>query len=319
MFFLQLVKPPYTITNPASAQGESLYSDAQKEYTAASSQASRGLTDLTSSLVNRTRALSLSQTAPGAPSFSDPTFALPAQEKQEHAEQDTTTHTSAASTPVPEHAARPDSLPADIVKEATSLVSRFRSEAAKRLTEIQRAEDAADEALLKFGSNIRNFLRDAVTVTGPDDDDGDGQGVSAGVGGRGRGGDSKEVLFETNDSEGKRVFHSSRFDAQLHVVHTTPASFTRDAEDSAAWTAFAAEFDVDKQTEAIARDLARYEELRRAMERLVPETVEYAAFWRRYYFLRKVVEEDEARRKEVLRGRFPAVTSCAQSETKLAE
>ena len=46
------------------------------------------------------------------------------------------------------HPDRPDSLPADIVKEAEGMLSRFRAEAAKRLTDIQKAEDAADEALL---------------------------------------------------------------------------------------------------------------------------------------------------------------------------
>jgi hypothetical protein len=38
------------------------------------------------------------------------------------------------------------------------------------------------------------------------------------------------------------------------------------------------------------------------MEKLVPEQVEYAEFWVRYYFLRLVVETEEKKRKELLKG-----------------
>ena len=51
----------------------------------------------------------------------------------------------------------------------------------------------------------------------------------------------------------------------------------------------------------------KYEELRRAMEKLVPEKVEYRLFWLRYYFFRKAIEEEERRRKEVLKGEWRAV------------
>jgi hypothetical protein len=50
--------------------------------------------------------------------------------------------------------------------------------------------------------------------------------------------------------------------------------------------------------------LEKYPELRRAMEKLVPEKVEYAPFWTRYYFLRKVIQEEEVRRREVLKGMY---------------
>ncbi|KAJ9620216.1 hypothetical protein H2203_007981 [Taxawa tesnikishii (nom. ined.)] len=276
-------------------QSESLYSEAQKEYNTASTTASKGLNDL----LSRTRNISIPQPVSSAApsSFTDPTITLP---EQENAKDGTPSTTAGASseTAVPENVERPESLPADIVKEASSLVSRFRVTAAQRLKELEKAEDAADEALLKFGTNIRNFLRDAVVVNAPDSIASSFAGKTQGTGsGEGVG----EVLFETNDAEGKRVFHTSRFDAQLHVVHTTASSFTQDPE-SEAYEPFAKEFDIEEQTEAIASDLEKYEELRRAMEKLVPEKVEYKIFWMRYYFLRKVVEEEERRRKEVLKG-----------------
>lgn len=151
--------------------------------------------------------------------------------------------------------------------------------------------------MLKFGTNIKNFLREAVVVSAP-------EAIAGAMSGNTKtSADATEVLFETADAEGKRVFHSSRFEAQLHVIHSTAASFTQDP-DSGEFAPFAQGFDIERQTEAIARDLESYEELRRAMERLVPEKVEYAAFWRRYYFLRKVVEEEDRRRKEVLKGMY---------------
>ena len=167
------------------------------------------------------------------------------------------------------------------------MLSRFRSEAAKRLKDIERAEDAADEALLKFGSNIRNFLREAVTIAPPTSPTSSS--------------DPSKVLFESKDSEGKRVIHTTRFDAQLHVIHSSLDSFMKDPV-SPEWAAWSKNFDIDAKTEAVGRDLEKHEELRRAMEKLVPEKVEYAQFWKRYYFLRHVIESEEQRRREMLKG-----------------
>ena len=270
----------------AKKQGESLYSDAQKEYANRSEQAVKVAGELQKSLVESTRNISLAPDAGAAnTSFSDPNFALPenvATEKGKEKVEVKETETTAQAT-------RPDSLPADIVKEATSLVSLLRSKAVTatanlNLQKIQAAEDAADEALLKFGTNIKSFLRDAVTVTAPSSSS-----------------STSEVLFETNDAEGKRVIHSSRFDAQLHVIHTSPQTFVADP-DSAEYGEFAKSFDIGAKTDDVAKDLEKYPELRRAMEKLVPEKVEYAVFWSRYYFLRKVIQEEEVRRREVLKG-----------------
>jgi hypothetical protein len=190
------------------------------------------------------------------------------------------------------HPDRPESLAADIVKEAEGILSRFRSEAAKRLRDVEKAEDAADEALLKFGSNIRNFLRDAVTIAPPE------AGSEADKNG--------DVLFESKDSSGKKVVHATRFDAQLHVIHSTLDSFLKDPA-SPEWEKWKAAFDVDKKTEAIAKDLEKHEELRSAMEKCVPEKVEYKVFWCRYYFLRHVIESEEQRRREMLKGMLTSV------------
>jgi len=152
---------------------------------------------------------------------------------------------------------------------------------------MEKAEDAADEALLKFGTNISQFLRDAVSIAPPTAEEVD-SGKSA-------------VLFESKDSEGKRVIHTTRFEAQLHVIHCSLDSFMRDPA-SDEFEPWASSFNVEQHTQDIAKDLEAYDELRRAMEKLVPEKVEYDIFWKRYYFLRHVIETEEKRRRELLKG-----------------
>lgn len=161
------------------------------------------------------------------------------------------------------------------------------------MKDLQKAEDAADEALLRFGANISNFLKEAVTVAPPTDAE-----TQAG----------KTVLFESKDAQGKRVIHASRQDAQLHVVHTSPESFAKDpATDE--FKAWAKEFDVDKKTAEIGEDLNKYPELRSTMEKLVPDQVPYADFWTRYYFLRHGLDAAEARRRDLLKGKSAVLHS----------
>ena len=237
-------------------QGESYYDRAKQEFAAASSEASKGSADL----VNYTSATTPERDG---------------EEKDAGAETEPEKST--------ETIQRPESLPADIVKEAESMLSRLRTQATARLKQIEKAEDAADEALEKFGVNIKNFLRDAVTIRPPSEDETKG-----------------ELLFESKDADGRRVVHANRFDAQLHVIHSTLSSFTKDP-DSPQYTSWSHEFDAEKETDAIATDLDKYPELRRAMEKAVPEQVDYPTFWTRYYFLRHVIETEEQRRRELLK------------------
>ncbi|KAL9639146.1 MAG: hypothetical protein Q9164_001111 [Protoblastenia rupestris] len=175
----------------------------------------------------------------------------------------------------------------EALQESEGVISRFRSEAAKRLKDLEKAEEAADAAIFRFGANIGNFLKEAVTVAPPSDEkNGDG---------------SSKVLFESRDQDGKRVIHGTRFEAQLHAIHTSFDKFTKDPE-SDEYAKWKEGFDVEEKTDAIAKDLENYEELRKTMEKLVPEKVEYKDFWCRYYFLRMIVEADEQRRKEILKG-----------------
>lgn len=253
--------------NDVKKQGENYYEGARQEASVARGEALKGFTDLRSTLVSRARSLSTGQTKPANPTSTRTDTGLD----------------EGGSTDVSEKQ-RSES---EALRESEGLISRFRTEAAKRLKEIEKAEDAADEALIKFGTNIRNFLRDAVTIAPPSaETNKDG---------------THKVLFESKDQDGKRVIHSTRFDAQLHAIHSSIDSFAKDPV-SPEFEKWKSEFDVDKKTEAIATDLEKYEELRRAMEKLVPEKVDYSQFWTRYYFLRMVVETEEQRRREMLKG-----------------
>lgn len=240
-----------------SSQGESVYKEAQQELTAVSEEASKGFTDLRTSIISRTRALSQAQ---------PPAETAASAREGGSAEKEVSTE--------------------DALEASEGVLARLRTEAAKRLKEIESAEDAADEALLKFGTNIRNFLRDAVSIAPPSADD-NAQGST--------------VLFESKDAHGKRVIHTTRFDAQLHVIHSSLASFTKDP-DSEEYAAWAEKFDADSKTDDISKDLENFPELRTTMEKVVPDRVSYADFWRRYYFLRHSIEIAEARRRDLLKG-----------------
>ena len=257
--------------NDVKKQSETWSKEAQKEASDLSGEAVKGFTGLKSTLASRARSMSTGLSPPTTPTVKT-TFEADAAEPKERTE-------------------------SEALRESEGLIARFRSEATKRLREVQKAEDAADEALLKFGTNIRNFLRDAVTVA-PPNEEGNKDG-------------SQKVLFESKDQDGKRVIHSTRFDAQLHAIHSSYESFTKDPA-SPEYEKWKNDFNAEKKTDAIAKDLEKYEELRRAMEKLVPEQVEYAHFWTRYYFLRMVIETEEQRRRELLKGTSPHSPSSFQ-------
>ncbi|PYI18446.1 BSD domain protein [Aspergillus violaceofuscus CBS 115571] len=257
-------------------QGESYYEGARQEYAAASEEAAKGLSDLRSSLVGRTRGLSLSTAFSSGASTSKDETSTPTgtASKVETDASSTAGEKSRDAGGAADAASKPDE----------GFLSRFKAEAARRLKEIEKAEEAADEAILRFGMNIGQKLREAVSIVPPSSE-----------------GSGEKPLFESKDAEGKRVIHATRFEAQLHVIHSTLESFSSDPV-SELWPAFKQEFMVAEKTEAIAADLEKYPELRAAMEKLVPEKVEYATFWCRYYFLRLVIETEEQKRKELLQG-----------------
>ncbi|KAB5566887.1 hypothetical protein GE09DRAFT_749270 [Coniochaeta sp. 2T2.1] len=251
-------------------QGESVYKEASQELAAVGQDATTGLSSLRDTLINRTRSLSLATGPQPAADSGGASSTTDAADKDKE------------TTPTKEL------TPDEALHESETVLSRLRLEAAKRLKDLQKAEDAADEALLRFGSNLRDFLKDAINIAPGPTGDAANQGSST-------------VLFESKDAQGKRVIHTSRFDAQLHVIHTTTENFVKDPT-GAEYDGWTKEFDIDKKTADIAADLAKYPELRTTMEKLVPDQIPYADFWKRYYFLRHGIETAEARRRDLLKA-----------------
>lgn len=228
-----------------------------------SEDAQKGFSGLRDTIISRTRALSVT------------TGNAPAQSSKDADDGSTT----------PTRAKAGSSAEATGDSENYLSISKLKSEAAKRLEELRRAEDAADDALLKFGVGVRDFLKEAISVAPP-------QGGSE---------QGSTVLFESKDAQGKRVIHTSRFDAQLHVIHTSTESFSKEPT-GPEYEKWVKEFDIDKKTADIEVDLKKYPELRATMEKLVPTQIPYADFWQRYYFLRHGIETAEARRRDLLKG-----------------
>ncbi|KAK2041314.1 BSD domain-containing protein [Colletotrichum somersetense] len=243
----------------AVKQGQEVYKEASKEVTELGEDAAKGFT----SIISRTRSLTVNAT-------------------QGESLGDRSKEADGQTTPTKTRGQASDEA---MSSSSENYLARLRSEAAKRLKDLQKAEDAADEALLRFGTNISNFLKEAVSIAPPSDSNNQGS----------------TVLFESKDSQGKRVIHASRQDAQLHVIHTNTESFAKDpaTDEFATW---AKTFDVEKKTADISDDLNKYPELRTTMEKLVPDQVPYAEFWKRYYFLRHGLEAAETRRRDLLKA-----------------
>lgn len=255
-------------------QSETFIDEAKQEAGVMQGEAFRGFTGLKDSLVGHARSMSGTAAAAGP--------AGPIGDEEGKASGDET---------------EKDRTQSEALRESEGMISKFRAEATKRLKELEKAEEAADAAIFRFGANIGNFLKEAVTVAGPETTESQGSGG--------------KVLFESRDVDGKRVIHSTRFEAQLHAVHSSLESFTKDPE-STEYAAWKDSFNIDSKTAAIAKDLEKYPELRVSMEKLVPEKVEYPVFWTRYYFLRMVVETEEERRREILKGKRERTSSTSR-------
>ncbi|KAK6348994.1 hypothetical protein TWF730_009754 [Orbilia blumenaviensis] len=252
-------------------QGEVYYDATKTEYANRSEQAQKGWTGLREAVVTRSRALSTSNKAPDA---------IPehphGREGEEEVGESSAAGAKAGETP----------------QTTANIIARLRAEAIKGITEVQKAEDAADAYLAKMGANLGSFLRDAVTIAPPTEEEKAAAEKA----------EKKDVLFETKGSEdSKRPIHTTRLDAQLHLLHTNLDNFKTDPRSPKYAAEWVGSFSAEKKTEQIAKDLELYPELRSSMEKLVPGEIAYEEFWKRYYFLRGELDAEEQKRKELLK------------------
>ncbi|KAK9376027.1 uncharacterized protein V1513DRAFT_440437 [Lipomyces chichibuensis] len=171
-------------------------------------------------------------------------------------------------------------------KSTSKMFSVLRQKAQARIEELDTAE--ISKYLNQVGKDVSDFLKDAVTIDPGEDEYTEGTKTPI----------SKDVLFDVPEDI-KRQIYTTRLDAQLHALHTSVEPFLADSDD-VAYEEFAKGFSVDSQTATIAGDLEHYPELRKLMEKVVPEKITYEEFWKRYYFLREQINQEELRRKQLL-------------------
>jgi len=164
-------------------QGEVYYDATKHEYEARSEQAAKGLTELKEQIATRSRALSTE----GVVGDSDTNDA--GEEGSSSGGKTGGKSRGWISTVNEDGTAK---SAAQLIKEQ-NIIKDLRAKAMKGITDLQKAEDAADEYLLKLGTNLGNFFKDAVTIAPPEDGEDE-------IEGRARPSE-KEVLFETKGSE----------------------------------------------------------------------------------------------------------------------
>lgn len=182
-------------------------------------------------------------------------------------------------------------------KGPKNMLAMLTKKAQKYIDELDRdlevVENKAGSYLTQFGTDLGAYLKEAVNIAPPTTTTAASAARGATPTGEG------EVLFNVPEDIRNQIY-STRLDAQLHALHTSPEPFLVSSLDDPAYAPFAAAFSVDSQTERIAADLATYPLLRTLMERLVPASVPYNDFWVKYYFMRDQIATQEEKRKALL-------------------
>lgn len=157
--------------------------------------------------------------------------------------------------------------------------------------DLEKIENTAGSYVSRFGKDLKTFLKDAVTVDGPDDSKSSSSDSTSETGED----LPSELLFNVPEDIRNQIY-STRLDAQLYALHTSPEPFLTETADPG-YTAFAGMFDVNAHTDTIAKDLEEQSKLRNLMESLVPEKVPYDTFWTKYYYMKQQIEDQEHKRK----------------------
>lgn len=159
--------------------------------------------------------------------------------------------------------------------------------------ELETIENTAGEYVRIWGNDLKGFLKNTIRVspgTSPRRSSfNDSEGEDA----------SPEILFDVPDAIRNQI-HSTRLDAQLHALHDSPDPFLAPLDSEPQFQSFASSFSIDDHTSVIAEHLDQFPKLRKLMESLVPEKTSYNDFWLKYYYMRRQIDDQEAKRKAVL-------------------
>lgn len=188
-------------------QGEVYYDATKHEYEARSEQAAKGLTELKEQIATRSRALSTEGVVDDDNNNNDQN----AREEGSSSGDISSSKTRGWISTTNEDGTAKSA--AQLIKEQ-NIIKDLRAKAMKGITDLQKAEDAADEYLLKLGTNLGNFFKDAVTIAPPEDGEDEIEGRAKAA--------EKEVLFETKGSEeSKRPIQYGFLSSFLYRSNTT--------------------------------------------------------------------------------------------------
>jgi len=153
--------------------------------------------------------------------------------------------------------------------------------------ELEQVETFAGSYVNKFGQ----FIKDTIVVAAPEDRD---ELIDD---------DESDLLFNVvgNVPKGKpQKVTSTRTEAQLYALHTSPELFLTTAEDKN-FDDFKKSFKLGSKTEEISGLLKKNAELSKLSTKIVPEKVTYEEFWTRYFYLYDKILKEEVNRKELLK------------------
>ncbi|CCH45134.1 General transcription factor IIH subunit 1 [Wickerhamomyces ciferrii] len=151
--------------------------------------------------------------------------------------------------------------------------------------ELEQVETFAGSYVNKFGQ----FIKDSIVVAPPEDRD---ELIDD---------DEGNLLFNVTGS-GKskpQKVTSTRTEAQLYALHTSPELFLTTANDQS-FELFKKEFNLNSKTEDISKLLKQNNDLKKLSTTIVPEKSTYEEFWTRYYYLFDKILKDETNRKKLL-------------------
>ncbi|KAL1914796.1 uncharacterized protein VTP21DRAFT_7888 [Calcarisporiella thermophila] len=164
------------------------------------------------------------------------------------------------------------------LKEAEAYSERLLKEAPQRLRSGQRA---AEQMVQRLGSELGGLLNTAVTITAPVEER------------RRAVAQAKKIIVD-------------RKEAQLAKIRTDASTYTTEPENDAFYRTFVAGFSAQEYTEEISRLLEEHPEVREMMEKLVPEVIKYEDFWKHYFWRVWQVEQEDERRKKLVKDAVEA-------------
>lgn len=121
------------------------------------------------------------------------------------------------------------------------------------------------------------------------------------------GGISKALVIAPDDDYqlaqivGGQAVVFDRYKARLHAIQTDPTSYTTEPSPADSYCEWLSGFDVETFKGSISELLVSNVEVRALYTQLVPLTVSNLDFWSRYYFRCRQLDEEEARRVELMR------------------